>query len=76
MIKELLRIANILDEKGFLKEANDLDEIIKAFASKSKYTKKQLDTFDTNGNGIPFEDEDWDAMSEEDEESSACDKGH
>ena len=73
MIKELLRIANILDEKGFVREANDLDEIIKVFASKSEYTKKQLDTFDLNGNGIPFEDEDWDAMNEED---SACDKGH
>lgn len=34
MIKDLLKVANSLDEKGFEKEADEIDKIIKIFADK------------------------------------------
>ena len=86
MIKELLKVANILDEKGYTKEADILDDIILAFAGKKKSKKKsnkkseftpaQIAAFDPSGNDIPFEPEDWKLMGKEKEEAAACDKKH
>ena len=59
MIKKLLHISNKLDEVGLHKEADFMDAIIKAAGKKKKYTKKQLKHFDGDGDGKPFEPEDF-----------------
>ena len=71
MIKELIKIANILDSKGLQEEADSLDRIITAIA----YSKKQLEVFDQGDNdGKPFEAVDFKALESDalDEEGGEC----
>ncbi len=63
MIKDLIILANNLDSAGLLKEADLLDSIIKESAKKKsekqKPTKEQLEAFDLDKDGKPFEKEDF-----------------
>ena len=83
MLRELVKLANSLDEKGLRDEADRLDEILKSFAG-STPSAAQKDIFDGNNNGILYEDADFEHLreqnkAEEDEaegDDEACDKGH
>jgi len=68
MIKDLIAVANSLDEKGLRKEANALDEILRKLASDTKYDKEGLELpFDEalreiEREGLPEADEELEAM--------------
>jgi hypothetical protein len=59
VLRDLIKLANHLDQKGLTREADFLDKLV----SLSGYTKKQVDTFDKDGDGVPFEKEDWEIMN-------------
>ncbi len=66
MINELAKLAAHLDNKGLYKEADFVDAIIRKMAK--EYTKEQLEHFDGDGDGKPFEEEDFEELREEDED--------
>jgi len=80
MIGDLIRLANHLDSIGFSKEAGFLDEVIKEAAKKEdktkssqkpKPSKKQIEVFDVDGDGKPFEEEDFKMLKEKKKKSAA-----
>jgi hypothetical protein len=65
MIKKLLTLANKLDNAGLHKEADYLDAIIK-----TSYSKKQMEVFDGDGDGKPFEKEDFSKLRNDSKDSA------
>ncbi len=55
MIKKLIDLANYLDQNNLSVEADKLDSLLKSAA----YSKEQLEIFDGDGDGKPFEPEDF-----------------
>tara|TARA_Y100001958_G_C20955806_1_gene356559 strand:- start:166 stop:663 length:498 start_codon:yes stop_codon:yes gene_type:complete len=55
MIEELIKLADYLDHKGLSTMADKIDLLLKNAA----YSKKQLEVFDGDGDGNPFEPEDF-----------------
>ena len=49
MFKELIKLANHLDSKGFVKEADYLDRIIKKAQATFKYNHEDYDRYDKLG---------------------------
>lgn len=65
MIKDLIRLADHLDDIGLTKEADVIEEVIKEAAKKNKKpSKKQLKVFDADKDGKPFEKEDFQLLKE------------
>ncbi len=60
VIKDLITLADHLDNIGLIKEADFLEEVIKEAGKKNKKpSKKQLEVFDVDKDGKPFEKEDF-----------------
>ena len=55
MIEELIKLADYLDQKGLSTMADKIDLLLKNAA----YSKRQLEVFDGDGDGSPFEPEDF-----------------
>ena len=60
MINDLIKLATHLDNKGLHKEADYVDAIVRKAAE--EYTEEQLKHFDGDGDGEPFEDEDFEEL--------------
>ena len=77
MIKELISLANSLDERGYQKEANYIDDIIKAYAKdcSSDLDEEHLDESDLDEE-IEYAENLWSMHRKMDKENHTEDQVH